>query len=98
MSSTTDATSFVAINYFKENMEEGVVDNPLSRGLLKIPICLPSPLKQMISSPIHQHLDSQTPHIEVLRHRKLYANEDRVASRRIDGSYNQGSIGFFYLL
>jgi len=44
LSTTMDATS-TAIDFFKGNVEEGMVDSPLNWGLVKMPIYSPSPLK-----------------------------------------------------
>jgi len=40
----TNALS-TTIDFSKENVEEGVVDSPPSRGLVRMPIYSPSPLK-----------------------------------------------------
>ena len=47
--SAADA-AFAAIDYSKGNIEDGIVDSPLSRGPVKTPICSPSPLKRASSS------------------------------------------------
>ena len=46
----TDAASEV-IDFSKGNVKEGVVDSPPSRGALRSPIYLPSPLKRFPSIP-----------------------------------------------
>jgi hypothetical protein len=41
-----------AVDFAKENVEDGVVDNPLSLGGGRLPIYLPSPLRGCQSTPI----------------------------------------------
>ena len=45
MCSATDATS-AALDYSRESVDEGVAESPLSRGLVRIPICPSLSLKR----------------------------------------------------
>jgi hypothetical protein len=43
MYSATDAAS-ATVDFIKGNVEDGVVNNPPSRGAGRLPVCSPSPL------------------------------------------------------
>lgn len=72
--SATDAAS-AAIDFSKENVEEGVVDSPPSRGLARTPICSPSPLKRIASTPSRMRSQSPAQLTEFTPNRKLYKDD-----------------------
>ena len=71
MFSTTDATS-AAIDFSKSNVDDGVVDSPLSRGLRRSPIVSPSPLQGSLCRPHSDRSSSPTPRSSNTPHRQLY--------------------------
>jgi hypothetical protein len=75
MFSATNAAS-TAIDYSKGNVEDGVVDSPLSRGLVLAPIFSPSRLKQSQSTLIHSRSASPGPRTEGTPKRQLYRCRD----------------------
>ena len=52
MYSTIDAAS-VALDFSKENVEDGVIDSSPSRSIGRTPVCLPFLLRDCQSTPIH---------------------------------------------
>jgi len=48
---STIVMALTTIDFSKGNVEEGKVDSLLSQGLIRTPICLPSPLKRTASTP-----------------------------------------------
>jgi hypothetical protein len=71
MYSTTDAAS-VALDFSKGNVEDGVVDSPPSRTAGRMPICLPSPLRDCQSTPIRQRSPSPMHQNVCTPQRQLY--------------------------
>jgi hypothetical protein len=51
MYSATDAASMI-VDFAKGNVEDGVVNSPLSRGAGRSPVCSPSPLQGCNWTPI----------------------------------------------
>ena len=72
MCSAMDAAS-AAINFLKGHIEEGVVDSPPTRGVLRTPLCSPSPLKRGQSTVSDVGLCSQSPRNQISSSKKLYA-------------------------
>ena len=67
----TDTTS-AALDYSKENVEDKVVDNPLSRSAGRMLVCSPSPLHNCQSTSIGQYSRSPTHHNVHTPQRQLY--------------------------
>ena len=72
--SATDAAS-AAIDFSKGNVEEGVVDSPSNRGVPRTPVCSPSPLKRIASTPRRMRSQSPTQCTEFTPNRKLYTDD-----------------------
>ena len=72
--SATDAAS-AAIDFSKGNVKVGVVDSPPSRGVLRTPVCSPSPLKRIASTPSRMRSQSPTQRTEFTPNRKLYTDD-----------------------
>jgi hypothetical protein len=51
MYSAADAAS-AALDFSKDNMEDGVIDSPPSRSVGRTLVCSPSPLRDCRSTPI----------------------------------------------
>ena len=71
MFSANDAAS-AAIDFSKSNVDDGVVDSPLSRGLRRSQIVSPSPLQGSLCRPRSNHSSSPTPRSSNTPHRQLY--------------------------
>ena len=71
MFSATDAAS-AAIDFFESNVDDGIVDNPPSRGLRRSPIVSPSPLQGSLCRPRSDRSSSPTPRSSNTPHRQLY--------------------------
>jgi hypothetical protein len=71
MYSATDAAS-AALDFSKENVEDGVVDSPPSRSVGRTPVYLPSPLCDCRSTPIRQRSCLPTHHNVHTPQRQLY--------------------------
>ena len=72
MYSATDAAS-VVVDFAKGNIEDGVVNNPPSRGAGRLPVCSPSPLRGCDWTPTRQRsclLTEKTTHTP---QRQLYS-------------------------
>ena len=75
--SATDAAS-AAIDFSKNNVDDGVVDSPPSPGLRRSSIVSPSPLRGSLCRPRSNRSSSPTPRSSNTPHRQLYkhsANE-----------------------
>jgi hypothetical protein len=81
MYSTTDA-ALAALDFSKDNMEDGVVNNPPSQSAGRTPVCLPSPLRDCRSTPIRQH--SRSPMHQNIRtpQRQLYCKHHFATKRK----------------
>ena len=71
MYSATDVAS-AALDYSKRNVEEGVLDSPLSRSTGRMHVCSPSPLRDCRSTSIRQHSRSPMHHNIRTPQRQLY--------------------------
>jgi hypothetical protein len=72
MYSATDAAS-ATVDFIKGNVEDGVVNNPPSRGAGRSPICSPSPLQGCDWIPTGQRLCSLTERTVRTPQRQLYS-------------------------
>jgi hypothetical protein len=66
-----DAVS-AALDFSKGNVEDEVVDSPLSRSAGRTPVCSPSPLRDCQSTSIRQRSRSPTHHNVRMPQRQLY--------------------------
>lgn len=71
MFTATDAAS-ATMDFTKENIDDGAVDSPPSRGPGRTPVCSPSPLKRICTSPSRRRSISPPPTTSRTPQRKLY--------------------------
>jgi len=67
----TDAAS-ATMDFTKEGVDDGVVDSPPSRGPVRTPVCSPSPLKRLCTSPSRRRSMSPNPPACKTPQRQLY--------------------------
>lgn len=72
MFTATDAAS-ATMDFTKDSVDEGVVDSPPSRGPVRTPVCSPSPLKRLCTSPSRRRSMSPNPPTCKTPQRQLYA-------------------------
>ena len=75
MCSVIDAAS-AAIDFSRAGVDKGAVDSPSNQGLARTPLCSPSPLKRMVSTPLRSRSLSPTPRTQTTPHRNLYGSAD----------------------
>lgn len=81
MFTATDAAS-ATMDFTKESVDDGVVDSPPSRGPVRTPICSPSPLKRLCTSPSRQRSMSPTHPTSRTPQRQLYSGLEAVVLPR----------------
>ena len=75
MFSAPDPAS-AAIDFSRAGVDEGAVDSPPGRGPARTPLCSPSPLKRVVSTPLRSRSLSPTLRTHTTPHMKLYGSAD----------------------
>jgi hypothetical protein len=84
MYSATDAAS-AAVDFAKDNVEDGVVNNPPSRDVVRLPVCSPSPLRGYGSTPTRQRSCSPTKGTLRTPQRQLYCKAVLCGTDNVNG-------------